>query len=112
MQGECYKAVFETLDRQSGEPRPLPPLGSKRYMDDETTAMHCAVGRVARHHDLVLFCQVVQAKGIAVNIARSLDEERQQGRCRGLLHGVPIIVKSVQAYRQYEVGIGKPQLGS
>ncbi len=32
-------------------------------------------------------------KEIVLKIAREFDQERQQGRVRGMLHGIPIVVK-------------------
>ena len=38
---------------------------------------------------------VIETNPDALQIARSLDEERRKGRLRGPLHGVPVFVKDV-----------------
>ena len=38
---------------------------------------------------------VIETNPDAVGIAAGLDEERQQGKVRGSLHGVPVLVKDV-----------------
>ena len=45
-----------------------------------------------RKHDGYLHA-VIQINPQARNLARQLDVEREQGRIRGFLHGIPILVK-------------------
>ena len=40
-----------------------------------------------------LLHSVIQTNPLAVCIARQLDEERRNGRIRGPLHGIPVLVK-------------------
>ena len=60
-----YNAVFETVTRESGQ-----------------TALPGAL--CARTGPLTI---------IAVKAAQALDDERQSGKSRGPLHGIPILVK-------------------
>ena len=34
-----------------------------------------------------------------MNIAEKLDEERSQGETRGMLHGIPVLVKDVRHFK-------------
>lgn len=40
---------------------------------------------------------VIEVNPDAVQIAEYLDQERACGKCRGVLHGIPVLVKDVRS---------------
>lgn len=48
---------------------------------------------------------VIEVNPEALDIAACLDDERRRGTVRGVLHGVPVLVKDVSDWREIP-GIG------
>ena len=44
---------------------------------------------------------VIEINPDALQIAKTLDEERRAGSSRGMLHGIPVLTKDVSRYNQY-----------
>lgn len=56
----------------------------------------CFLDQIERHNKLGLKLNAILSvcpREVAMSQAKALDEERTQGRSRGELHGIPIIVK-------------------
>ena len=44
---------------------------------------------------------IIETNPDALDIAQQLDDERRQGRLRGPLHGIPVLVKDVSNSNSY-----------
>lgn len=58
--------------------------------------VNCFLDQIERHNNLGLKLKAVLSvcpRDVAVSQAKMLDEERRQGKVRGELHGIPIILK-------------------
>lgn len=58
--------------------------------------VNCFLDQIERHNNLGLNLSAVLSvcpRDVAISQAKALDQERRQGKSRGELHGIPIIVK-------------------
>ncbi len=68
----------------------------KGYVDSETL-VNIYLERIDKYDDM--FNSINQINEHAVEQARTLDKEREEGKIRGRLHGIPILVKcNIDAY--------------
>lgn len=71
----------------------------QQLADGKTTSVELVdlfLDQIKRHNREGLKVNAVQAtmpRGVAIERARMLDQERQEGRVRSVLHGIPIIIK-------------------